>query len=466
MSEMPVFSCEGFPFPMHSVLVWQRGRILQEEYFAPFTSSSLHRMFSVTKSFAALAVCGLMARGRIRPEDKIASFFPDCLPPDPHPWLTDMTLEDMLSMRTCHASTTYKADITKDWTESFFRTVPDHRPGQIFKYDTSSAHTLSALVKKLTGMGMLDYLRSLYLDRLGFSPDAHILEDPFGIEMGGSGLVASPRDLLALARLLLSFYKGTWKEDFGHVLLSGREEPDEAFFDRYAGLVRTCMTFHASTLHEGKTLDECQGYGWQFWMVRGGIAMYGMGGQYVLFYPDLDLIVITTADTQALQGGTQYILDEAYRLSQTLRGMEGISSPPVLCPSLVKEAPSSGKSLREKLRECAGTYRILKEGSPFKTLRISTEEISLEGRDACFSFPLIGDPWARVRDPRYGQTLYVYPSLLNDGRICLYIQILDDYTGSIRILLSPEGDSLTLCMRKIEESLFSEFGGFLEAERI
>ena len=58
-------------------------------------------------------------------------------------------------------------------------------------------------------------------------------------------------------------------------------------------------------------------------------------------------------------------------------------------------------------------------------------------------------------DPRYGQALYVYPSLLKDGRICLYIQILDDYTGSIRILLSPEGDSLTLYMRKIEESLFS-----------
>ena len=465
MYKTPVFSCKGFPFPMHSVLVWQRGRILQEEYFAPFTSSSLHRMFSVTKSFAALSVCGLMAEGKLRPGDKIASFFPEYLPPDPHPWLTDMTLEDMLSMRTCHASTTYKADMTKYWTESFFRTVPDHRPGQIFKYDTSSAHTLSALVKKLSGTGMLDYLRSLYLDRLGFSPDAHILKDPFGIEMGGSGLVCSPGDLLAAARLLLSFYKGTWKEDFGEVLLTGKGARDQAFFDRYAGLVRTCMTFHASTLHEGKTLDECQGYGWQFWMVRGGIAMYGMGGQYVLFYPDLDLIVVTTADTQAVQGGTQYILDEAYRLSQSLRRMEGVSSPPILCPSIVGEVPSCREALREKLKGCAGAYRVLKEGSPFHTLYISPEEISLESRGRRFTFPLQGE-WSGIRDPKYGQALYIHPCLLKDGNICLYIQILDDYTGSIRILLSPEGDSLTLYMRKIEESLFSEFGGFLEAVRI
>lgn len=465
MNSTPLFSCKGFPFPMHSVLVWQRGKVLQEEYFAPFTSSSLHRMFSVTKSFAALSVCGLMAEGKVRPEDRIASFFPEYLPPDPHPYLTDMTVADMLSMRTCHAQTTYKADMTKDWTESFFRTAPDHRPGQIFKYDTSSAHTLSALVKKLSGTGMLDYLRSLYLDRLGFSREAHILKDPFGIEMGGSGLVASPRDLLAAARLLLSFYKGTWKEDFGEVLLTGKGARDEAFFDRYAGLVRTCMTFHASTLHEGKTLDECQGYGWQFWMVRGGIAMYGMGGQYVLFYPDLDLIVVTTADTQAVQGGTQYILDEAYRLSQSLRRTESLSSPPLLCPSVVGEVPSHEKSLREKLKKCAGAYKVLKEGAPFHALCISPEEISLEGTGCRFTFPLQGE-WSRMVDPRYGQALYTYPCLLKDGNICLYVQILDDYTGSIRMVLSPQRDRLTLYLRKIEESLFSEFGGFLEARRI
>lgn len=451
---------------MHSVLVWQRGKVLQEEYFSPFASSSLHRMFSVTKSFTALAVCGLMAQGKVRPEDRIASFFPEYLPEDPHPWLTEMTLSDMLSMRTCHAQTTYKADMTKNWVESFFKTVPDHRPGTVFKYDTSSAHTLSGLVKKLSGMGMLDYLRSLYLDRLGFSREAHILEDPFRIEMGGSGLVASPRDLLSTARFLLSLYKGTWKEDFGDVLLSGDGAPDEAFFDRYASYVRTCMSFHASTLHEGKTLDECQGYGWQFWMVRGGISMYGMGGQYVVFYPDLDLIIVTTADTQALQGGTQYILDECFRLCQAFCRLEGISPSPVLCPSLEGEVLYSAKDLEEKLKKCAGTYRIPKEGSPFTDLYISMEEISLENREYHFTFPLRGDPRGRVRDPKYDQALYIYPSLLKDGNICLYIQILDDYTGSIRIVLSPDQDLVTLYIRKIEESLFGEFGGFLEARKV
>jgi hypothetical protein len=131
----------------------------------------------------------------------------------------------------------------------------------------------------------------------------------------------------------------------------------------------------------------------------------------------------------------------------------------------VGEVPSHEKSLREKLKECAGAYKVLKEGAPFHALCISPEEISLEGTGCRFTFPLQGE-WSRMVDPRYGQALYTYPCLLKDGNICLYVQILDDYTGSIRMVLSPQGDRLTLYLRKIEESLFSEFGGFLEARRI
>ena len=37
--------------------------------------------------------------------------------------------------------------------------------------------------------------------------------------------------------------------------------------------------------------------------------MYGMGGQYVLFYPQYDLVIVTTADLQNIKGGTQPLLD-------------------------------------------------------------------------------------------------------------------------------------------------------------
>lgn len=61
-------------------------------------------------------------------------------------------------MRTCYESTTFKR-YDGDWVESFFRVTPDHVPGTVFNYDTSASHVLAALVEKLTGMDMLDYLR-------------------------------------------------------------------------------------------------------------------------------------------------------------------------------------------------------------------------------------------------------------------------------------------------------------------
>ena len=95
-------------------------------------------------------------------------------------------------MRTCHDKTTYKAPGVTDWVASFFTVPPTHVPGTNFSYDTSSTHTLGALIEKLSGMDLLSYLRFKFLDEIGFSANAYILKDPNGVSMGGSGLCATP----------------------------------------------------------------------------------------------------------------------------------------------------------------------------------------------------------------------------------------------------------------------------------
>ena len=40
--------------PMHSIIVMRHGKICMESYYAPYTRDTLHRMFSVTKSFVFL----------------------------------------------------------------------------------------------------------------------------------------------------------------------------------------------------------------------------------------------------------------------------------------------------------------------------------------------------------------------------------------------------------------------------
>lgn len=150
---------ESLRLNMHGYQILYRGELIGERYWEPFHRDSLHRMYSITKSFTSLATGLLAAEGKIGLDDRICTYFPEKLPEGgAHPWCEEMTIRDLLTMRTCYESTTFKR-YDGDWVESFFRVTPDHVPGTVFNYDTSASHVLAALVEKLTGMDLLDYLR-------------------------------------------------------------------------------------------------------------------------------------------------------------------------------------------------------------------------------------------------------------------------------------------------------------------
>lgn len=280
---------------LHGFTLVQGKEVLAEEYYAPFHENSLHRMFSVAKSFTSLAIGLLCDEGKISLDDKICDYFPEKLPEEgAHPWLAELTIRQMLTMTTCYASTTFKRYDSKDWTESFFRVAPDHPAGTLFSYDTSSSHTLAALVEKLTGMSMLDYLRVKVLDQIGFSKEAYIIPDEVGVSQGGSGLVCTLRDMTAVACLCRDY--GMYE---GEQLLP-RWYIEEAMAD-------------SVTTELQPVIDEQQGYGYMFWRTRhNGYCMYGMGGQLALIFPQHDLVFTTIADTQGMNAGLQMMYDVFY----------------------------------------------------------------------------------------------------------------------------------------------------------
>lgn len=281
---------------IHGYMLIKGENILAEKYYAPFGRESLHRMFSVTKSFTALAVGLLIRDGLVSLSDRICTFFPEKLPEGgAHPWCAEMTIRDMLTMRTCHSSTTYKRYAGKDWTESFFRVEPDHVPGTVFSYDTSSSLVLAALVEKLTGRKMLDYMREKMLDELGFSKEAYIIPDPVGVSQGGSGLMCTLRDVAAVAQLCN--HLGTFH---GKELL-----PEEYMREAVSCQVPT-------DLHP--VLDEQCGYGFFIWMPREeGFTFFGMGGQLAVCFPQYDFCYVTMADTIGNPAGVQILHDCFYR---------------------------------------------------------------------------------------------------------------------------------------------------------
>ena len=284
---------------MHSFLLCKDDCLVAEGYYAPVKKDDLHRMFSVTKSFVSIAIGLLQEEGRLSLDDSIVKFFPEYVPntSEAHPWLLTTTIRDMLSMRSCHASTTYDKFSSKtDWVKSFFTVAPTHKPGTVFHYDTSATHTLCALVEKLTNMKMLDYLRNKVLNEIGFSQEAYCLTDGFGVSMGGSGLMATSRDLMCFALLIL--HNGN---------LNGKQYIS-------ADYIKEATSFQTATCVTGPIPSESQGYGLQFWTgEHGSIVCYGMGGQLAILLPEYNTAIVTTADTQGYQGGNQVIYDAIFR---------------------------------------------------------------------------------------------------------------------------------------------------------
>lgn len=441
--------------PMHSLLLMHHDRLVFEGYYAPLTAHSLHRMFSISKSFTSIAIGLLADEGRLSLEDPVIKYFPEKLPDKDsiHPWVAQMTIKDMLMMRTCHASTTYKLDMSSDWVASFFTTQPTHPPGTIFHYDTSAAHTLCALAEKLTGQNMLDYIKEK-LHILGFSEESYMIKDPFGVSMGGSGLVALPIDMMKFGYFIA--HRG---------LVLGRQLLSPSYIDMAVSpLTASCVT--------APLPSEAQGYGLQFWRnERNGFTCYGMGGQLIIFLPDYELICVTTADTQSIQGGNQQIYDALYE-ELLPHIQEQTHTPDETAKNDLGKALSSlalkplENSLPKNLHAGSGrTYYVQNEASDFQSFSVLLTEnagtLSFTYKNTPCSISFGIGCMQTGAFPIYNLWYAASGAWLFDGTLLIRAHIIDAYVGVVQFQLSFQDDSLTIFMTKKEESLFHEFNGHL-----
>lgn len=477
--------------PMHSFLLMHKNKLICECYYAPCNANTLHRMFSITKSFTSIAIGLLADEGKLSLDDKIVDYFPEKVPADVHPYIAEMTIRNMLMMRTCHEKTTYKLDMEMDWVESFFTTAPTHPAGTVFHYDTSSAHTLCALAEKLSGMDMLDYIKGK-LAPVGFSEESYLLKDPFGVSIGGSGLVATSMDMLKFGLFL---YHG------------GNIDREQLISASYIQEATSCLTATAVT---APLPSEACGYGMQIWRTqKNGYVCYGMGGQLIIVLPDYELICVTTADTQGIGGGNQQIYDALYEeilpyidtvptpdteeSCSTAEGstpVDGVSVSPVeeqkryqqFITSRTLCVPGGQKNcaLSEKI---SGKRYLVSGSDTFTSLQVDFEtqnkhtetadytEIAIHTKTAGrFTFEYQGQTYAIVFGMEYPETgLLPFYSFhyaasgawLSDNTLYIKVNIIDSCVGSIHLQFSFQEDRVTLFMRKQEESLLQEFTGHL-----
>ncbi|MCQ2134412.1 MAG: beta-lactamase family protein [Bacteroidales bacterium] len=276
-----------------SIMILKHGNVVFEDWYGGAAADKPHAMHSVSKSFTATAVGMAVDEGLLKVTDKLVDFFPDQLPEEVSDNLKAVTVHDLLTMNCGHETECQRGD---DWVESFLAHPVTKTPGTWYCYNSMGTYMLSAIVTKLTGEKIVDYLDSRLFQPLHIQKPQW-QESPQGINAGGWGMFITTEDMAKFGQLFLQ--KGEWD---GKQLVS-QEWVAEA--SKYQVPSVPAGSRPDNVAEKGLTPENCTfmlGYGYQMWMCpEGAYRADGARGQYIMVYPDADAVIAVTADSANLQ---------------------------------------------------------------------------------------------------------------------------------------------------------------------
>lgn len=443
---------------MHSLIILRHNKIAAEGYWKPFSAEKKHRMYSITKSFVSIAIGFMIEEGLIKFDDKIISFFEDKLPTDGVPEdIAEMTIRDLLQMTTCNKEATYEIIKDNDWLKTFFAVKPDHKPGTVFNYDKSGSYVLGAIVERLSGQYLLDYLRPKFLDKIGFSSDAYCIKSPMGISNGSSGLVCRPRDVAKFTLLCMNKGKYDGKQlipyEYINEAISKQINTDNERFE-----------------------DDKEGYGYQFWRCRNnGFACKGKGSQFVICIPDKDFALITTADTRPNPEAQKVIFnslwEEIYsKLSDTALN-ENIDERNKLydkLSNLIIRPVLGNKTAQIAEQVHSHIYRFAENPMGIINARIDFDDDKnvIEYEKNNHKYKLFFGMGKNIsgKFPEYDYNCISSGAWINEKTLVINCYITDDDFGTLVITLNFDGKSLTVDMKKFTDTSLDEYEGTAKGE--
>jgi CubicO group peptidase (beta-lactamase class C family) len=285
---------------LHSLLVHWHGQTMLDLWQWPHEPTVMHKLHSVTKSFTATAVGFAEAEGLLELEDPVLDYVDSRKRADADENLRYMRIRDLLTMRTGHrrgmSGATTRLRET-GWAAEFLEEPVVELPGRSFQYSSTTSHMLSAIVQRVTGQPIDDYLGPRLFEPLGIV-DYEWQRDPDGVCSGGNGLSMRPHDLLSFGVLLL--HNGIW---------NGRQILPTGWVQKASAAHVRREVSGVSEADSGAPEDSR--YGYQFWISEDGIySASGIFGQECLVFPDDGAVVVATG---AMGGDTYHDLPTMIR---------------------------------------------------------------------------------------------------------------------------------------------------------
>ena len=252
------------------IIVIHNGKIVSEEYYNGSSEDDIYNIFSVTKSYISTLIGQAIDQGLLNNQySTLDSFFPEFDFEYPH----YVQLDDLLSM-----SSGYLDDYG-EFPDYWFNTTIEELlgmnhldgPGTFF-YNNSACHIHSHILYHETGLTPKEFANIHLFPYLGINnPDWNSGNNE--ISNGSSGLMLNLRDMVKLGQLYLqdgysSSDTQILSSEWIHEATSTQAEPSWSW--NWNG-----------------------GYGYLWWLPDRGYLAWGLGGQFIVVIPELNLVIGT-----------------------------------------------------------------------------------------------------------------------------------------------------------------------------
>ncbi len=247
----------------HALIILHRGEVAFENYVEPYSAQIPHSMFSLTKSVVSTAVAFAVEEGLFTLDDKVIDIFPEYEACKSEEW-NSLTVRSLLTMQS-NKEFSFTQDMRGNYVEMFMKAPFRKKKG--FLYSNNDAHVVAAIVQKKAGMNLVDYLAPRLFEPLE-------IEKPFWESnstdelIGGTGCYMKLRDLAKIGQCY--FNGGRWKDK---------------------QVIPEWWTKEATSMQVSFGEKSTEGYGYLFWIHKGGYSMTGMYGQQVTCFPEKGLVL-------------------------------------------------------------------------------------------------------------------------------------------------------------------------------
>lgn len=307
----------NFSSNLHAMMVVKNGHVISEGYWAPYEQEQLHQLYSLSKSITSTAIGMLVDEGKLLLSERIVDLFADKIPdPSAHHY-KDATVWHLLTMSTGSRFNEVGSALGPDWVQEFLDAGVRFPAGTQFSYNSMNSYMLAAIVRRKTGMGLLEYLKPRLFEPLGIR-DVSWDTCPNGIEKGGWGLSLRLEDVAKIGLLYLQK---------GRYMVNGEERR----------LLSETWIKEATRMQIETPNGECKdGYGYQIWCAPypGGYLFNGAFGQYMIALPKHDALVV-------LFSGSPLLFAQTDTMEYVQRCFQNAASEPLPKNSAAQRALAS-----------------------------------------------------------------------------------------------------------------------------